>query len=134
MKSLSGLPCVLILAVCLVGCQGGGEQQATTEETASTETQGSHETAPAAQVTEGETVTLTGTVGCGHCTFGTTDHCMAAIKVASGDIYVIDGVEEDSELWKERVEGTKQAEVTGTIEKSETDGLMHVSMSSYKIL
>jgi hypothetical protein len=138
MKLLYGL-CVLVFAAALTGCQGGGggEQAATTHETESAAPQATESEAQATAegtVAEGEMVTLAGTVGCGHCTFQKTDHCAAVLKTAGGQMYVIDGVEEDSDLWKERMEGSKEAEITGTVSKSEDDGLAHLNMSSYKIM
>ncbi len=134
MKSMSGVLAVL-LALALVGCGGSQTQEehgaTTTDETHS---QAASETAPAEGApAEGSMVTLTGTVGCGHCNFGKTEHCSSAIQTAAGELYVIDGVGQDDELWKLREENAKQCEVSGTVTKGE-DGLMHVTMSSYKVL
>ncbi len=134
MKLLTGV-CALLFGLALIGCGGQqGEQAATHGDTQSAAT----ESAPAADTETpaaeaSAPVTLTGTVGCGHCNFGKTSSCSAAIQTAAGDVYVIDGVEHDSELWKLREENAKACEVTGTVAKGD-DGLMHLNLGSYKIL
>jgi hypothetical protein len=136
MKFLHGM-CALALAVALIGCGNkAAEQQAATagseSRPAATETAPAAETAPATEAT-GAPVTLTGLVGCGHCNFQKTERCSAAIQVASGEVYVIDGVTTDSEIWKLREENAKNCEVVGTVAKGE-EGLNHIKMTSYKIL
>ncbi len=139
MKFLHGTCALaLVLALPLIGCGNkAAEQQATTEGThsqpAATETAApATETAPAVEAT-GTPVTLTGLVGCGHCNFQKTEHCSAAIQTAGGEVYVIDGVTTDSEIWKLREENAKNCEVVGPVAKGE-DGLNHIKMTSYKVL
>ena len=128
-------PLILFLGLALLsvvaGCQNASQKTETpagqTAEHATTET------APAQTQAAGETVTLTGNVGCGHCNFGKTSECSSAIQTADGKVTVLDGVGTDSELWKIREENMKPAEVTGTIAQG-PDGLQHMQMASFKIL
>ena len=136
MKFLNGL-CALALAFALIGCGNKAQQEQAATPPEGTQSQpAATETAPAtdtATESAGTPVTLTGLVGCGHCNFSKTDHCSAAIQTAAGDVYVIDGVTTDSELWKLREENAKNCEVVGTVAKGE-DGLSHIKMTSYKVL
>jgi len=137
MKSLHVM-CALALALALIGCgnKAAEEQTATPEgaqsQPAATETTPAAETDPAAEAA-GPPVTLSGLVGCGHCNFQKTEHCSAAIQVAGGEVYVIDGVTTDSEIWKLREKNAKNCEVVGPVTKGE-DGLNHIRMTSYKVL
>jgi hypothetical protein len=129
-------PFVLFLGLALLsvvaGCQKGSQEAKT--EAGQTAEHAATETAPAqTQTAAGETVTLTGNVGCGHCNFGKTSECSSAIQTADGTVTVLDGVGTDSELWKLREENMKPAEVTGTIAQG-PDGLKHMQMASFKIL
>ena len=120
----------------LAGCQQKAGQEAKTETPADQSAgHAATETAPAQTQTAaaGETVTLAGNVGCGHCNFGKTSECSSAIQTADGNVTVIDGVAHDSELWKLREENMKPAEVTGTVAQG-PDGLQHMQMASFKIL
>lgn len=119
MKLVAGL-CALVLAVALAGCGGTGSDQAKVEKKTAE---------PAAAA--GTPVTLAGTLGCGHCNYEKTAECAAAIQTANGDVYVIDGVTVPSPLWSAR-EARKQAQITGTVAKSE-DGLMHLALTSYQL-
>ena len=89
------------------------------------ETAPATDTAPAA----GE-VQLAGVLGCGHCNYHVTSDCAATIKTASGDVYVLDGVQEGSDLWEKRLAGTQQITVTGTVLGS--DKVKHVAMNTFE--
>jgi hypothetical protein len=96
------------------------------------------EAAPAPQPEGGAAaageVQLAGVLGCGHCTYHVTPECAAVIKTASGDLYVIDGVQEGSELWEKRLDGNRQVAVTGTVVAAEpgTEKARHVAMTSFE--
>jgi hypothetical protein len=74
------------------------------------------------------TNTLTGTSGCGHCDFKLGDSCSAAMKTADGKIYVLDGVDPESELFKERMKGH---EITVKGEIQIVDGQPHMEVGSF---
>jgi hypothetical protein len=76
-------------------------------------------------------VQLAGTLGCGHCVFHVTSDCAACVKTASGDVYVIDGVQEGSDLWEKRLEGTQQIAVSGAVLGS--DKVKHIAMTSFEL-
>jgi len=133
---LLGCLCALIFTLAIAGCGGSGTDQAKTQEQAD-QTAATAETAPgttetASATASGTPVTLTGTTGCGHCTFGVVKECAAAMKTASGEIYLIDGVVPDSDLWKVR-EDSKNIQLTGSVWTSQPDGLAHVKMESYQL-
>lgn len=134
MKVLHGI-CALALVLAVIGCGNKAEErqaatpaEGTQAQPAATESAPGTETAPAATP-----VTLTGLVGCGHCNFSKTEHCSAAIQTAGGEVYVIDGVTTDSELWKLREENAKNCEIVGMVSPG-SDGLNHIMMASYKVL
>jgi len=88
-------------------------------------------TAPntAATLAPGE-VQLAGTLGCGHCNFHTTSECAAAMKTASGDVYVLDGVTEKSPLFENRLKGGAITVIGNVLE---ADGAKHVAMTSFEM-
>lgn len=136
MKFLNGM-CALALALALIGCGNKAQQEQAAAPPEGTQSQpAATETTPATETateTAGTPVTLSGLVGCGHCNFQKTEHCSAAIQTAAGEVYVIDGVTTDSEIWKLREENAKNCELVGTVAKGE-DGLNHIKMTSYKVL
>jgi hypothetical protein len=75
-------------------------------------------------------VQLAGVLGCGHCSFHVTSDCAACIKTAGGEVYVLDGVQEGSDLWEKRLAGTQQISVTGAV--LGTDKVKHVAMNSFE--
>jgi hypothetical protein len=124
----------LVLAlVALAGCQPASKEAQTEKPSAAPAAEQASATTEAATTASAQPVTLSGTVGCGHCNFGKTSECSAAIQTADGNVTVIDGVTHDSELWKLREENATPAEVTGTVAQG-PDGLQHMQMASYKIL
>ena len=66
-----------------------------------------------ASMPEGQEVTVTGTLGCGHCNYHVGTSCSAAIQTADGVIYVLD-VPQDSEWFQNRYDGG-DLKVTGKI-------------------
>jgi hypothetical protein len=111
----------------LAGCSGSSQEEGTASDDAATaETHGTVATTE----TAGETVTLAGTTGCGHCNFHIGDGCAAAMKTADGTIYIIDGVDHGSDLFTKRME-EKPVTVVGTV--SEIDGVQHVDLTSYEL-
>lgn len=116
---------ILALATCaaLAGCS---RSQPPAEETKpKTEVTPSSDPTPAS----GE-VQLAGVLGCGHCSFHVTSDCAACIKTAGGEVYVLDGVQEGSDLWEKRLAGTQQISVTGAV--LGTDKVKHVAMNSFE--
>jgi hypothetical protein len=117
---------ILALATCtaLAGCS---RSQPPAEEAGKPKT----EVAPPNDPTpaSGE-VQLAGVLGCGHCNFHVTSDCAACIKTAGGEVYVLDGVQEGSDLWEKRLAGTQQISVTGAV--LGTDKVKHVAMNSFE--
>jgi hypothetical protein len=86
-------------------------------------------TAEAGQA-NGTEVALAGMLGCGHCNYHVATSCAAALKTASGDVYLIDNAGSDSELFQKRYDGI-QVTVNGQV--SEKDDVKHIAMASYAI-
>lgn len=133
MRSLVRLSLFVVLAAAF-GCSGGGEK----EHAADTAHDATHapatpapEPAPAADAAAGAEVSLAGTLGCGHCTFKTTSDCAAAVKTAEGEVYILDGVAEGSELWTARETGGEIA-LVGSVSEAE-DHLKHVALTSFEL-
>lgn len=88
-------------------------------------------TADASEATpSGDEVVLAGTLGCGHCNYHVATECAAALKTASGDVYLIDNADKDSDLFQKRYDGI-QVSVNGTV--SEMDEVKHIAMTSHTI-
>ena len=83
------------------------------------------QTAPA----EGE-ITLIGNMGCGQCTFGIVEECTAAIKTADDVVYLLEGVEQESELFSDR-KSEKEIRVVGI--PREEEGVRYVAVKSYEM-
>lgn len=66
-----------------------------------------------AQLTEGQEITVSGTLGCGHCTYHVGDSCSAALQTKDGAIYILD-VAQDSPWFQNRYSGL-HLEVTGKV-------------------
>ncbi len=77
-----------------------------------------------------DAVTLVGTTGCGHCSFGIGKACAAAMKTADGTIYVLDGVDAESDLFQHRMDG-KSLTVVGVVTEGDPE---HVDVKSYRIM
>ncbi len=72
--------------------------------------------------------TVEGTLGCGHCTFETSEECTAALRTAEGEVILFDGVSEDSPLFRKRLDGG-EVKVTGN--STTRDGVTHMTVVSY---
>ena len=83
----------------------------------------------AAEAPKTETVDLTGTLGCGHCTFHKTSSCAAALKVADGKIYVIDNA--TPEVMAAR-EDAAPAKVSGSV--TEQKGVLHIQATKQELV
>ena len=125
MKTLAALalPAVFLIAGC------SSEKDAVSEEAPRVEAvpaEADIAHAPAA----GTEVTLTGSLGCGHCTFGKGEACAVAVQTADGGVYILRGVEESSELFEDRMSG-KEIRVVGTL--AEGDGAQFLDLKSYEM-
>jgi hypothetical protein len=75
-------------------------------------------------------IQLAGTLGCGHCNFHATSECAATVKTATGAVYVLDGVDEKSDLWQKRLEPGHTITVVGKVVGDEP--VKHVAMTSFE--
>ena len=64
-------------------------------------------------------MTLDGKVGCGHCTYHTTDACALAMQTDDGKVYVIESAPDYDQFFGDRFSG-KTINVTGQV--GEKDG------------
>lgn len=131
MKRTATTIATLTLGALLAGCQGKGTaEKAGQDQTPApvAETQ-----APAADAVTpiGAEIQLAGTLGCGHCSYSVTSECAAAVKTASGEIYVLDGIDDKSEMWEKRLEEGHQIAVVGKMVGGEPT--KHVAMTSYDL-
>jgi len=138
---------IVLAAVVVAGCTSSSERPSSEAESASqkpaaapaateapthaTEAPSAHSAEAHGAAATATPVALVGTSGCGHCTFQVGTSCAAALKTADGTLYIIDGVDPESEMYKTRMDG-KSLKVMGAV--SEKDGLHHVAMTSYEIL
>ena len=79
----------------------------------------------------GAEIQLAGTLGCGHCVFSVTTECAACVKTASGEVYVLDGIDEKSPMWEKRLEEGHQLTGVGKLVGGEP--LKHVALTSYDL-
>jgi hypothetical protein len=140
MKLLSLFCLVALLA--LTACGGGGGEAESTAQTGDQTADQMAETTPAGETAdgshlaqakmpvEGETISVEGTLGCGHCNYHVGEKCSAAIQTADGAIYILD-VAEDSEWFQDRFSGKKLA-VEGKVHI--VDDLHHIEASSIQPL
>jgi len=77
-----------------------------------------------------EMASVTGTMGCGRCTSDVTPACAAALETDAGVVWILEGVDDSSRLFKDRgdlgvvtVTGTKRAE----------GGLHYLKVASYEV-
>ena len=135
----------LVAASILTGCSGGTSEKAsdpagddtassaaTGEQTDAGQTVDQHAAADHAAATTplgeaiptGTEVTLTGVVGCGHCTYHVGNSCSTALKTNDGTVWILDGISEGDGLFENRFEG---AEVTMAGVVSYVDGIAHLT-------
>jgi len=123
----------LVLAAALVGCGEKKNESAANQARNTPPASDAVTKAPAADAgaaTGGE-IQLAGTLGCGHCVYGVTKDCAAVVKTASGDMYVLDGIDEKSPLWEKRLEEGHRITVAGTVVGGEP--LKHIAMTSFDL-
>lgn len=129
MKYLTTFAALTLLLI--AGCSGGGSkdqaadnaangnmtadqtQMAETPKEAVDSAQEAAAKTELASMPEGQEVTITGKLGCGHCNYHVGTSCSAAVQTAEGGIYVLD-VAEDSEWFENRYDGL-DLKVTGTV-------------------
>ncbi len=85
--------------------------------------------ADAAAAMSGDKVTLDGTTGCGHCTFGIGSSCSAAMKTADGTVYLLEGVD-GTAVYEER-QSEKPIHVVGVTK--EVDGVQMVVVETWEM-
>jgi hypothetical protein len=126
------LSILLVLAwIGFVGCtqkaaDDAGGQQATAENAAPAKT----EAAVAMTVNVGDELTLTGTAGCGHCNFHIAESCAMAMQVADGTVFLLDGIDEDTEAFNQR---TKGMEITVIGKVTEAGDANRLAVESYEM-
>jgi hypothetical protein len=113
-------------ALIAIGC--GGEQQSADE--AQTPPAASIPAASAPESAHGGEMTLSGELGCGHCTYQVGTSCSAAVKTADGTVYILE-VSDSSELFTERLSG-KQVTVVGSMHAHGGEE-NHVTVASYEM-
>ncbi len=121
----------LAIALAAAGCGHGNRAGSADRAAVSRETPAPEPAAPASgqsgrmlkapDEVPAASVTLSGTVGCGHCTFGVTDDCALAMKTGDGKIYVVANDPENDAHMGERFSG-KAITVTGRVERSADGG------------
>jgi hypothetical protein len=135
MRTLIALavPLLILTAGCSSRTDSSDDAAARTETDAAAET--ATTPAPATDMADapapGTEVVLTGNLGCGHCTFHIGTSCAAAVQTADGGIYILRGVEQDSELFQQRKSG-KEVRVVGTVSEGE-DGTRFLDLESYQM-
>jgi hypothetical protein len=128
------LPGFAIAALVLAGGCGRSDQTAHKD---GGEGPGAAQPAPApadagaGRVAVGSEVQFAGTLGCGHCSFHVTNECAAVVKTASGEVYVLDGVDESSPLWEKRLETGHTITVAGKL--AGVEPVKHVTMTSFEL-
>ena len=129
MKALS---LILICALCVaIGCASESDQSSGTPSGSGDSESTSQAADHSSGAASGDMVTLVGTSGCGHCNFHKGESCSAAMKTADGNIYILDGVDHDSEMFQKRMDGI-QVKVTGVV--AERAGDNHVTVHSLEML
>jgi hypothetical protein len=102
--------------------QAAAGDQAEAPESATPETGGRMLEAP--EGTELASVTLEGTIGCGHCTYHVTPECALATQTAEGVVYVIEGDPEHEAHMGERFSG-KPITVTGRVAQTDSMNVVY---------
>lgn len=116
----------------IAGCGGnsGGSDQEAAHEAANEATQESSAlVAPASY--DGESVTLEGSLGCGHCTHQMGTSCSAALQTADGTVYILDGMTDGDAPFDKRFDGLKMKVVGPT---AMNEGTHFVKVESFEEL
>lgn len=79
---------------------------------------------PAHVIPAGTEVTLTGTVGCGHCTYQIGNSCSTAMRTSDGIVWILDGIGAGNELFENRFDAG-EITMAGTV--SYVDGVAHLT-------
>lgn len=74
-------------------------------------------------------MTVEGTLGCGHCNYQTTEGCSVALQTADGSIYLVEGGDQAA-LMDVRMD-QPAASVSGTV--TTRDGLKIIQVESYNL-
>ncbi len=133
-KLFSALCAVVLIAGC-----GGGSGSETAEQTqdaantaheeAMEQTQDQAALVAPASYEGAETTTLTGSLGCGHCTHQVGTSCSAALQTADGTIYVLDGMSAGDVPFDKRFDGIT-LKVVGKV--AENQGTNFVKVDSFE--
>ena len=126
------MPVALAALALVFGCSGNTAEDASQADTpkadetamAETDSHAGHDHAAdeeAAGGAEAEmaSVTLSGTLGCGHCSYHMTESCAPAMKTADGVVYLIEGGEKQQELMDNRLDNP-EVKIAGRV--TEVDG------------
>jgi len=132
MKVYLSLAAIALLV--LVGCGSGTTEKVAEQAAAHAEQAQAAVEEAAAEVQQavyeaGQEVTLTGSLGCGHCSFQKTDDCAAAMQTEDGLVVILD-VDQENELFTKRTDGG-----TVTVEGKIVDAgdPPHVEVSTYNL-
>jgi hypothetical protein len=131
MKRTATCIATLTLGALLAGCQGKGTAEKAGQEQAPVAGTPAPAAGADAVTPVGADIQLAGTLGCGHCSYSVTSECAAAVKTASGEIYVLDGIDDKSEMWEKRLEEGHQITLAGKMVGGEPT--KHVAMTSYEL-
>ena len=131
-RLLTALCAILLVAGCGGGSGYGDGDQATDQaETAQQEAhEAANEAGSAALVApasyEGaETMTLTGDLGCGHCSHQMGTSCSAALQTADGTVYILDGMGAGDMPFDKRFDGLK-LKVVGAVAQNQGTNFVKV--------
>lgn len=121
-----------ISALILVGCaaQDSGEDAGSHEaETPTTDASASAETETETAVDAvTANVTMTGTLGCAHCTFEVGNSCATAMKTADEIVHILEGT--DDAVFEDRYSGR---EITVVGAPREDDGMHYVTVETWEL-
>ena len=133
-KLFSALCAVVLIAGC--GGGSGSETAEQTEDAANTaheeameQTQDQAALVAPASYDGAETTTLTGSLGCGHCTHQVGTSCSAALQTADGTVYVLDGMDAGDVPFDKRFDGIT-LKVVGKV--AENQGTNFVKVDSFE--
>lgn len=130
MNRILTLLCALAL---IAGCggNGGGDQTQADHEAATQATEGSAALVAPASYDGAESVTLEGSLGCGHCTHHMGTGCSAALQTADGTVYILDGMNQGDAPFDKRFDGLTLKVVGKT---AVNEGTHFVKVESYEEL
>ncbi len=128
---LSSMTLLLVLAACSGG--GGDASNAPAESAGTAVSQAGKIVEHAQEVADAvpAVVTVTGTLGCGHCNFHIGESCSAAIQTADERVYILDGLAAGDDLYDHRFDGGRY-QVTGRAH--DVDGVHHLSADNIEKL